>query len=256
MAEDRLPIGRVAFARSICIEWISENSKTVLLSLAAGVVLLFTLFQVVGKFSGARHSDFIEVQSAYSNWVAAKASDDQLFKKLEKPLKGNAELQAQFGALVAQHFLALNDSNNAEKFAKQAWKRTGDLLSPYYAQFSQTSLLISQGHFAKALEASRQLKTKMAEDAAFWSSRDPMVRSGSLLYAYNLIRLASLEREAGSPAGELAAWDELLANAGRTPADASSKLADPEVYSILQRTYRDGKLSLYDYIVQRKTELH
>ncbi|MBS0653798.1 MAG: hypothetical protein JSR39_09800 [Verrucomicrobia bacterium] len=255
MLEDKLPIGRIAFAKSACIDWVSDHSKTVLISLASLLILLFTLFQVTGKFSGSRRSDFIEAQSAYSAWVAAKISNDELFKKLEKPLKRSPELQAKFGALVAQHFLTINDPKNAEAFAKQSWKRTGNLLSPYYTEFSKTSLLVSQGKLQEALVAARGLKSKMAEDTKFWESRDKMIRSGGLLYAYNLIRIAALEKEVGTPVGELAAWDELLANAGWTSAAASSKMFDPEVYSVLQRTFQDGKLSLYDYIAKRKAEL-
>ena len=95
MVEDKLPIGRIAFARSACIDWVSEHSKSVLISLASALVLLFALFQIVGKFSEGHRSDFVEAQSAYSDWIAAKISDDQLFKKLEKPLNRSPELQAQ-----------------------------------------------------------------------------------------------------------------------------------------------------------------
>ena len=178
-----------------------------------------------------------------------------MFKKLEKPLNRTPELQAKFGALVAQHFLTINDPKRAEKFAKQSWKRTGDLLSPYYADFSHTSLLISQRKFPEALDAAHQLKTKMAEDTHFWDSRDKMIRSGGILYAYNLVRIATLEREIGSPSGELAAWDELLSNAGWTSAAPTSKMFDPEAYSLLQNIFQDGKISLQDYILQRREEL-
>lgn len=255
MLEDKLPIGRIAFAKSVCVDWIADHSKTILISLASLLILLFTLYQITGKFSGHGRSDFIEAQSAYSAWVAAKISNDELFQKLERPLKKNPELQAKFGALVAQHFLTINDPKNAEAFAKQSWKRTSNFLSPYYTEFSKTSLLVSQGKLQQALTAAKGLKSRMAEDSGFWASRDKMIRSGGLLYAYNLIRIAALEKEVGSSAGELAAWDELLANAGWTSVTSSSKMFDPEVYSVIQRTFQDGKISLYDYIIQRKAEL-
>jgi hypothetical protein len=255
MLDDKLPIGRIALAKSVCLNWVSGHTRAVVISLAALLILFFALFQTVGHFSTGRHSDLIEAHSAFSAWTSAKISDDELFTKLEKPLKRNPELQAKFGALIAQHFLALNDPKHAETFAKQAWKRTHSLLSPYYAEFSKTSLLVSQGKLREALDAAQALKGKMVEDTAFWDSRDQMVRSGGLLYAYNLIRIAALEREVGSKTGELAAWDELLENAGWSSAVSTSKRFDPEAYSILQKTFQDGKLSLRDYIVQRKAEL-
>ena len=60
MVEDKLPIGRIAFARSACIDWVSDHSKSVLISLASALILLFALFQIAGKFSEGHRSDFVE----------------------------------------------------------------------------------------------------------------------------------------------------------------------------------------------------
>lgn len=255
MLDDKLPIGRIAFAKSACIDWIAENSKTILISLASLLILLFSLVQITGKYSKGRNVDFFEAQKAYSAWVSSEIGDEELFHKLEKPLNRNPELQAKFGALVAQHFLSLNDAKMAEIYAKQAMKRTANLLSPYYVAFSKNSLLVSKSEFHQALQAAKELKEKMAEDASFWNNKDKMIRSGGLLYAYNLIRIAALEREVGTPEAELAAWDEVAANAGWTSAAATAKRFDPEAYSVLQNTFQEGRISLHDYMMQRRAEL-
>jgi len=255
MIEDKLVIGRIAFAKSACIDWISDHSKMVLIFLASLLLISFAFFQFTDKMSRNSLSDFIEAQLAYSSWVSGQANSQELFKKLERPLKKNSELQVKFGALVAQRFLTMNDPAQAEPFAKQLWKRTGHLLSSHYIEFSKTSLLISQSKFENALEAARTLRLKMNEDAQFCTTQDQLIRSGRLLYAYNLIRIAALEKEAGSFAGELEAWNEFLANAGWEPTTSPSKMFDPEAYSIFQKTLRDGKLSFYDYVMERKGAL-
>ena len=56
MLEDKLPIGRIAFAKSACIDWISEHSKTVLISIVSILVLsqiivcgaVLMVFQFIG----------------------------------------------------------------------------------------------------------------------------------------------------------------------------------------------------------------
>ncbi|MBI3236098.1 MAG: hypothetical protein HYZ48_00035, partial [Chlamydiales bacterium] len=251
MVEDQLPIGRIAFARSICIDWLANHTKMVMISLISILLLFFTVLQMTRSFSSG--SDFAKAQSAYSSWVALESPDKKIFSQLEKPLSSSAEVQAKFGALVAQKFLTLKDAKNAENFMKQSWKRTQNLLSPYYAAFSKTSLLIARGDLKKALELSKDLKTQMTKDTSFWDHQDKMIRSGSLLYAYNLIRIATLEKEIGSIEAEMLVWEEFLCNAGLATG-SPSKMADPEAYSTLIRTMQDKNLSLYDYIAERREE--
>ncbi len=254
--QGRLPIGRIALAKTFAVDWVAQNSKTVLYALATLIVLLFCLYQLSGKIFSQKRSDFIEAQASYAAWVSAVASDADLFKQLEKPLKRHPELQAKFGSLIAQHCLGLEEHKTGLKYAAASLKRTQKLSLPYYTQFSKNSLNIVNGKFAQALGSAKELKAQMESDSAFWDSRDKMVRSGHLLYAYNLLRIASLERETGSKEGELAAWNELLKNAGwGGSAPVSSKTYDPEAYQALGRTFQDGEISLVEFVRERQREL-
>jgi hypothetical protein len=254
--QGRLPIGRIALAKTLAVDWVSEHSKIVLASLATVLILLFCLFQLTGRFEAQKKSDYLAAQTAYSAWISAAASDGVLFKDLEKPLNRHPELQAKFGALIAQHCLALEDSKKGMSYAARSLKRTEHLLSPYYTQFSQNSLRIVNGKYIEALNSAKELKSAMEKDLAFWESRDKMIRSGHLLYAYNLLRIASLEREAGTNEGELLAWNELFKNAGWSGVpSSSSKTYDPEAYLALARTFQDGEVSLMEFVQQRKREL-
>ena len=185
--EDQLPIGRIAFAKSVCIDWISEHSKVVLTSLAVVLVLLFWFFQSTQQSSKNGHID--------------------------------------------------------------------RFLSPYYLEFSQTSALINQEKWDQALQAAKELREKMIGDVEFWNRQDKMIHSGGLLYAYNLIRLAALERKVGSLAGELAALEEFSTSASQDAISTTSRLFDSEAYTMLEHAFQDGTLSIADYIQQRKREL-
>ncbi len=254
-SQDPLPIGRAAFAKVFCAEWLTEHSKSILLSFATLIVLSFILFQLTGQFSKGKKSDYLQVQKAFHAWLTKKGPDSQLLSALEKPLKSHPELEAKFGTHIAQRLLSLGEVQKAQSYAGAALKRSQELTSPYYSRFSRNTLLISQGKYPEALEEAKKLKQELEKDDDFWAGRDPFVRSGTVLYAYNLLRIASLESKLGSKEGELRAWEELMRNAGWKEAPVNLKTYDPEAYSLLAQNFTQGDISLLDFIEQRKKEL-
>jgi hypothetical protein len=254
-SEEQLPIGRAAFAKAFCADWISEHSKTILLSFTTLIVLSFCLFQLSGKLNTGKKSDYLEVQSAFSAWVSKEVQDPRLLSNLEKPLGRHPELEAKFGTHIAQRLLAFGDVKKADHYAKSALKRSHALTSPYYARFSKNSLLISKGGYEAALKEAKEFKTDLEKDDSFWEGRDKFIHSGSILYAYNLLRIASLERQVGSKEGELVAWEELVKNAGWKGGPAPSKTYDPDAYALLAQNFTQGDISLLDFIEQRTKEL-
>lgn len=253
--KEQLPIGRAALAKALCADWISEHSKTILLSFITLIMLAFFLFQLMGKFSAGKKSDYLEIEQAFNAWVSQETEDRNLLKNLEKPLSRHPELQAKFGNQIAQRLLSLGDVNKADAYAKAALVRAQDLTSPYYSRFSRNTLMISQGKYSEALEEAKRLKIDLEKDDAFWETRDKFIRSGTILYAYNLMRIASLERELGSKDGELKAWEDLVQNAGWKSLPANMKTYDAEAWALLEQNFKQGSISLLDYIEQRKKEL-
>ena len=254
-SKEELPIGRAALAKAFCAEWISEHSKTILISFLTLLVLSFCLFQLTGKLSSGKKSDYLQVQKAFHAWVSKEGADSQLLSNLEKPLKSHPELEAKFGTHIAQRLLGLGDVRKADSYANAALKRAEELTSPYYARFSRNTLVISQGKYTEALEEAKRLKSELEQDDAFWERRDKFIRSGTILYAYNLVRIASLEGQLGSKEGELKAWEELVRNAGWKDRPINLKTYDPEAYALLAQNFTQGDISLLDFIEQRKKEL-
>lgn len=253
--KEQLPIGRAAFAKAFCAEWISGHSKAILLSFITLIVLSFCLSQLAGKFLTGKKSDYLEVQNAFSAWVADEGHDPMIPKSLEKPLSRYPELETKFGTQIAQRLLSLGEVKNARRFASAAINRSHDLLSPYYERFSRNTLTITQRQYSLALNEAKSLRVDLEQDDAFWESRDKTIRSGSVLYAYNLLRIASLERQLGSKEGELMAWEELVGNAGWKDRPGNLKTYDPDAYALLAQNFKQGDVSLLDYIEQRKAEL-
>lgn len=252
MEKEDLPIGRIAFAKAVCADWLSEYSKIILSCSIAIIVLIFCLFQLTSHLSGLKKSDYLQAQAAFSVWTVASIADAELFKKLEGPLKEHPELQSKFGALIAQRCLNLNEQVKASSYAKASLRRTGKLMVSHYASFSENSIRISLKKFPEALIQAKDLKESMEKDTAFWNAQDKMIHSGHLLYAYNLVRIAALERAVGSKDGEVLAWDAFLKNAGLA---GSSKSANSQASMILAEAFQDGEISLFDFIEQRKKEL-
>lgn len=252
---ERLPIGRAAFAKAFCADWISDHFRKIFLLCGTLIVISFCLFQLMGKLPMGKKSDYLEIQGVYSAWASKGTQDLKLFKNLEKPLSRHPELQAKFGTQIAQRLLSLGDVGRANVYAGAALKRSKNLASAYYSQFTRNTLLISQGKYAEALVGAKSLKEELEKDDAFWEGRDKFIRSGTILYAYNLLRIASLERQVGSVEGELKAWEDLVRNAGWQGHQANMKTYDPEAYALLEQNFTQGDISLLNFIEQRKKEL-
>lgn len=253
--QDHLPIGRAALAKAFCADWISEHGKTILLCFVTLILLSFCLFQLSAKLSTGKKSDYLQVQRAFHAWISKEGQDPKLLKDLERPLKSHPELEAKFGTHIAQRLLGLGEVHKADGYATAALKRSHELTSPYYSRFSRNTLLISQGKYDKALEEAKLLKAELEKDDAFWEGRDKFIKSGTILYAYNLVRIASLEGQLGSKEGELKAWEELVQNAGWKDQPVNMKTYDPEAYALLAQNFTQGDISLLDFIEQRKKEL-
>lgn len=250
---EQLPIGRAAFARVVCIEWIMGHTKTILLSFATLILFSFCIYQVFSRFGDVNVSESSRLERAFNEWSGSQ--DLTQLKELEKSVRGHSALEAKYGTLLAQRLLGLGEVKQGEEYARAALKRAQGLNTPYYSDFSKNTLLITSGKYSEALEASEKLKGAMLQDEAFWSGRDKLVRSGSVLYAYNLLRIAMLNQQLGSKEGELIAWDELVQNAGWKGVAVPSRAYDPESYALLLENFTQGDITLIDYIDQRRADL-
>ncbi|HEY2810172.1 MAG TPA: hypothetical protein VGJ00_02125 [Rhabdochlamydiaceae bacterium] len=249
---DALSEGRVALAKLMTTQWFAAHGKQFFLALCAVAALCVFLFPWMRRYSNAGRSEYSQIEAAFSNWIVQGTHDPALFKKISDPISRHPELGVKFGTLIAQRLLSLGETKLAFEYAQAALKRTKALLCPYHALFSQNTLLISGGQLKEALASSYQLKKTLEEDEALWTHQG-QAGGGRALYAYNLVRIASLEREAGSYAGESAAWEEVMRCAGWGEYASRPKTYDPEAFKMVAENFQSGEVSLLDYIHQRKS---
>jgi hypothetical protein len=245
---EEIPFGKFGFVKKQSIDWIKQHLPAI-----AGVlgVVLIGLFAVSSWIKGDPQGDYIAAESAYQRWEGSKGDH---FVQLQKIIRKHPELHAKYDGAIAQKLLSSSESGLATSYGKAVLRRIGDF-SPYYKDFSHCSLMIADHREVEALESAKALKASMDADEPFWEKKSAVVRHGCILYAYNLLRIAMLEKTAGTPAGELAAWRELKKNAGWAGAQPTSKSYDPEAYLLIQDNFQNQEVSLLDYIKYREENL-
>jgi len=249
MDKKPLVIGRVAFAKALCADWMVQKRRVLLATLLTLLILCACLFQLSNRLFPSSTASLTSKKQFYS---ASLRTDIEELSKLEASLKKDPFLRAKLGQSLAQKFLAVGDIQKAHHYAKAAFQRTHDLNSSYYARFANNTFAIVNHDYKEALREAKQLKTDLEQDLAFWDRKDKFLKSGSILYAYNLIRIASLERALGSQEGELVAWNEFVQNAGWEGAPKNPQIYDQEAYSLVASNFNRGEVSLLDFIKERK----
>ncbi len=153
------------------------------------------------------------------------------------PLQNALDLDPSWGkrhaASIAQSLFLQNRPQEAQPFAERALKPL-ESQAPDHAAYAATTLCIEQEKFQEALERSVRLHEKIQADPSL-----------QLLHAYNLLRIACLQKALTNVPGELSAWKEL---------EELLATATPCVEEFLTHFQRD-QLSLQDYLTHRKEML-
>lgn len=242
---EEIPFGKFGFIKKQSLDWIKSHLSTV-----AGIAmaLVVGLIGVSRWMKGDSQVDYLAAEAAYRHWEGNKGEG---LVRLQKILKNHPELHAKYDGAIAQKLLSSSENGLAKLYAKATFKRIGDF-SPYHSDFSKATLQIADNQLSEALQNAKALKESMEKDEAFWAKKSDVVRHGCILYAFNLLRIAMLEKSAGTPAGELAAWRALKENAGWLGAQPASKTYDPEAYYLIQENFQNQDISLLDYITYRE----
>ncbi len=247
MTIEQIPIGKFGYVKKHIVDWFSSRVNLIILGSIGLVALLVGGGPLVNLARGGSQLDYAKAESVCLNWEGTKDGLAQLQQIMHK----HPELHQKYDSVIAQKFLGSSQSGLATSYASATLKRIGEF-SPYYTKFATGSLMIAEGHIKEALEDAKNLKMQLAVDQSFWDQRSQLVRHGALLYAYNLLRIATLEKELGSVEGELAAWKELKQNAGWGEDKLISQTYDPEAYFLIQQNFKKQDISLLDYINHRE----
>ncbi len=241
-------------------QWLKTYGSAVIYSGLAIFSLMLVLF-VWNQFTAhADEKDYLQAEASYRTF-SALPSDQQSpatqpsFLELQSILEKRPELASRYNGLIAQTFLRLGDIPLALSYGQKALKNLSDESLPFYEDYSKTSLLIADGKYPEALKRAEFLKKKMTESGALTNDA-PFTRGfGDTLYAFNLLRLAGLQRQLSNTDAELAAWNEIeqLLTA-KESARGKGALTQHSIQNVLA-TFKTGKVGLLDYIEARKKSL-
>lgn len=243
-----VPFGKFGFIKKQSIDWIKTHLSS---SVAISVVIIGSVWVLSKTIRIDNQADYLKADLTYQNWDGSK---NRALSKLQKIIQQHPELHSKYDGGIAQKLLSSSENSLANRYASAVWKRI-KYISPYHTTFSECSLLIADGKYEQALLKSKELKLALEKDEDFWLKKSELVRHGCILYAFNLLRIATLENVAGTPSGELSAWRELKESAGWLGSQYACKRYDPEAYTLIQENFQNQDISLLDYINHREVLL-
>jgi hypothetical protein len=230
------------------IHWIVENRKNILYVFATLVILTLLLVRFTAGAPGQKEANLIQAETEVVNLqrvilgIDKETNIDEAFKKVNQLLKQYPELNSKYDAPLAQAFLATDKPTDAQSFADQSLKRTKANDLNFYQDFAKTSLLIGEGKYQEALTQAQQLKDTLLKEAP-----EKDLKFGSALFAYNLIRIATLNQALENKKEELNAWKEW-----KEYSKTSQNQINSDAFLQITKQLETGHIKLTDYIAQRE----
>jgi hypothetical protein len=226
--------------KPMLLNWKKVALYVVPIALVAG-----TLVAKLGTKKAQSEKDFIEGATVFTKWNKVLDQNGPELAQLENIMKKHPELCAEYDTLLGQSLIAIIAPKQAMTYVNRALKRTNP---PYYQEYSQTSLKITQGSFEEALQEALSLKEKMLLDQQYWERLD----QSSALYAFNLLRIALLSQKIGNEASELSAWQEIKSyNPSAKKDNKIGQLGFKQLFT----HFTVQEITLLDYIKIREEDL-
>lgn len=216
--------------------WLQENQKKISWGLSFALIPLLALLYASSRNNKASGNDYLQAQIAYEKWSSNPTAEQQTFEKLEKLIAIHPSLYKKFGTLIAEKCVVLNEAALAGKFAHGAFTQMKDFI-PYHLLFSKAALLIADSKYDQALNEAIFLKEQLAE------------KQDSTLFIFNLIRIASLQKNLGLSQNEADSLEEIRSW-------LRSGIGSREAKKAVSVVFSENSLSLLDYIDFRKKELN
>jgi hypothetical protein len=221
------------------IEWISHYKNILLWAFFALIVLLVLASRLISWRTLDAEKDFFQAQTAFTQFQEDPTAENSTatgdLTQLIALMQKHPELKSKYEGPLAQTLLINGEASQAQVMINDIFKRTNSDHLKHYQDFTETSLVIGQGHYAAALKRAEQLKTNLDQ-----------LNEGTnpILYVLNLFRLAMLYQQIDQPQEELKVWEELQ----NQPQRMDALLAASQVLNV-------GQASLNQYIEERKSAL-
>ena len=229
----------LSISKDTFVLWLQENSQKIYWALIAALIPLALIFYFSSQNRKSTWENYLQAHFIYQKWAQNPAGEAESFQKLEKLLHRHPELCEKFGMHIAEKCITLNQGAMASHFAENALNQMKDKI-PYHHLFAKTSIVIAEEKYEEALTDAVALKEKM--------EREGVDEKESLLFSFNLVRIASLEKILGLSQREL---QSLHAIRGWL----ESKKCAPAAKNALLKVFTENNLTLVDYINYRTAQI-
>lgn len=178
--------------------FFKQHFWTVCLSISAVILAAVTMDRWMTSKKQAKSQDYFAIHKYISRQQISEPLSSQSVDHLEMILNRRPELHPQYDTLLSLSFLHQERAKKAVELGQDALKRGEHALSPYFVDYAKTSLLITEGKLAQALEESKKLEVKLNGDARH-----------EILHAFNLLRMACLGKKLQQPDLQKKAFERL-----------------------------------------------
>lgn len=234
--------------------WISQNGRY-LLGALLGVAMLFLLYN---RFSGGQNGlikDYFQAEADFNRFKTDSNPDEQKqsLKDLAAILKKLPDLQSKYDGSIAQLLLDRNETDQAQPFASRNLERTEKNHLSLFTEYAKTSLLISNGKYAIALQNTKSLIDNLKKAKLASPSNEEFSEA---LYILALLRSAYLEEKEGNNEAEKMAWLELKETLQSLKEQIVSNAALDSQTASLLTALDDREAPLDSYIEMRLNRLN
>lgn len=223
------------------VDWVTKNKQVVLYTVLALFAVMILAFRFASSKSLQAESDYLQAKSDYTRLQGSVSKGNveqsqEILTKIQYLLGKHPELNAEYDASISQLMIIEGNSAAANTYANKTFQRVKDEPVAQYDEYAKTSLLISEGRYEDAFNKARSLKETLINEG--------MQESSSVLYVFNLIRLAILAQQLNKPIEEKQAWADLQQYKGNV-----------EAVLAVQQLYKEGSTSLSHYANERNKSL-
>lgn len=223
------------FSKTDLTYWLQEHQQKLYWVLTIAFIPFSFLCFYVSKKTGSSWQDYLQAYYNYQKWSENPAVEKEEFNKLVSLTKSHPALHEKYGSLIAEKCIALNQAALAGSFTEASLNQIKTQI-PFHHLFSKTSILIADGKYEAALGEALTLKNKI--------ETENVTKQYSVLFLFNLVRIASLERCLNQHQEEVKALESI-----RTW--LRSECCTPEAKLALSNAFSESKLSFLDYIEHR-----
>jgi hypothetical protein len=236
------------------VDFMIENGRTVLYVISALLALFFIAYLLSARSTTKAEIDYFNAEIDFHHFQQnfrkfEKASLNPSYVQLNAILERRPDLQGKYDAPIAQILVEQGEGESAFPFAERTFQRVEREKLFNHLSYAKATLAISLGKYQEALQQALALNESLEKIRLDEQNQ----LSSEVLYLYNLLRIAFLNRELNDKAAELAAWKS-FEKYGEVVAKAS--LSDREaLFQQVVNSFSNGKATLFNFIEKREAFL-